>query len=137
MTTKSVEDLLVTKIKTITAFNRVESLTASEYRDKLSDAESAVALVAFDEDQSIGINPQLVVEETYLVAVITRKKGADSNMTPHSLCESVRSLIHGQQFGETDIMPFQYARRKLISYEGDTIVWEVSFRTKKLLYIPV
>jgi hypothetical protein len=136
MTTKSVEELLIKEIKTIAAFNRVESLTASEYRDTLSDAESAVALVAFDEDQSIGVTPQLVVEEVYLVAVITRKKGTDSSMTPHSLCESVRSLIHGQQFGETDIMPFQYARRKLISYEGDTIAWEVSFKTKKHLYIP-
>lgn len=136
MTTKSVEDLLVTQIKTITAFDRVESLTASEYQDKLTDTESAVALVAFDEDQSIGINPQLVIEETYLVVVVSRKKGADSNMTPHSLCESVRNLIHGQQFSQSDIMPFQYARRKLISYEGDTIAWEVSFRTKKLLYIP-
>lgn len=142
MTTKDIEDELVTQITTLkdddeaALFDRVESLSQSEYRDNLKTDESAIALVGFLEDNTTGYMPRLVVEETYTVTVISKKKGTDTASTPHVLCEAVRDLIHGKQFGNTDIMPFSYEGRKLVHYDGEYIAYEMRFTTNNILHVP-
>lgn len=142
MTTKGIEDELVTQITAlkddndVALFDRVESLSQSEYRDNLKADEAAVALIEFYEDANTGNGPRLIVTETYIVLIITRKKGQDTSSTPHTLCEAIRDLVHGKRFGNTDIMPFQYAGRKLVGIDGETISFEVSFTTNNILHVP-
>lgn len=143
MTTKDIEDLLIEKIEAlkddddILLFDRVDNLSTSEFEESFGDDDNAIAYVGFTEDANTGLRSRLVVEETYQVIVMTRKKGTDVSRTPHLLCEAVRDAIHGYRWDNIDIQPFEYIGRQLIDFKGETISYGVTFKTKNMLHVPV
>lgn len=138
-TVNDIEDLLIEKIAAlgiggVALFAQVVSMTAGEF--SLTEPEALpVAAVSFSGDENTDILSRLVLKETYEVLIVTPKKGIDPVRTPQVLCDAVRNAIHGNDFKESDISPFQYQGRTRQGGEGQLLVYSLKFATTHLLQI--
>jgi hypothetical protein len=129
-----IENLICSNLLAAGSFSVVGRMASNDYRQ--SNAGRAV-YVAFLQDSSLGIKSRLIVEETYQCIVVAKKgqQGTEAN-TAYYLTDSVRDLIHGKDWGEDDIEPFEYLGRELLEHDGDRIVFSVKFKTRHYLQVP-
>jgi len=140
-TIKDLEDLLVTKITALEDpshekyFNTVDTLSEKEFRHEAITSFPA-AIISFASDKAADVRSRLVIDETYDVAVISKKTGGDASRTHYALCDVVRDNIHGKDWGEANIEPFQYMSRDFINKEGETLTTVMKFSVRHILHVP-
>lgn len=140
-TIKDLEDLLVAKVTALKDpydekyFNTVDTLSENEFRHEAITSFPA-AIISFSGDKAADVRSRLIVDETYDVVVISKKTGSDASRTHYALCDVVRDNIHGKDWGEANIEPFQYMSRDLIDKEGETMTTVMKFSTRHILHVP-
>lgn len=141
-TINQIEDLLITKIAALESapgvlrFADVKNMSSAEF--VLEEITTfPVAAVSFFSESVADVKSRLIVNETYEVRVITPKTGNDTTRAPHVLCDAVRDGIHGKDWNEPDIAPFQYQGRERASgEEGQILIYSLKFETTHYLQVP-
>lgn len=133
LSTKGIEDLLVTKVhNAVAAFALYANFASIDYR---TIETLPAALVMLSADEATEVRSRLISRETYQIVVITRKGQTVEASMPAGLCDAVRNAIHGKNWGYDDIDPFQYLGRELVDYEGENIAYALKFQTTHALAI--
>ncbi len=140
-TIKDLEDLLVAKIAAledpahVKYFNTVDTLSEKEFRHEAITSFPG-AIISFASDRNTGVRSRLVVDEIYDVAVISKKTGSDASGSHYALCDVVQNGIHGKDWGEANIEPFQYTGRELINKDGETLTTVMKFSVRHIKHVP-
>lgn len=133
LSTKGVEDLLVTKIDAaVSALALIANLASTDFR---AVETLPAALICLESDEAAEVRSRLIAVETYQVIVIQRKGQTSEATMPAGLCDAVRNAVHGKNWGYTELEPFRYLGRELIDAEAENISYRLKFVTTHALAI--